>query len=73
MNEFDDRRGDPFFTPGVIAATVVAIILAAALFVWAPWSTRTADNAAAPGVTTGQSTPGAAPPAAQAPAPAPQK
>lgn len=70
----DDRSNGPFFTAGVIAAMLVAVFLAAGLFMWAPWtSSRVADNAA-PGVTTGQSTPRPAPPAAApTPAPAPTK
>jgi hypothetical protein len=52
----NNRRDDPFFTTGVIAAMLVAVFLAAGLFVWQPWtgSRGVADNSA-PGVTTGQS------------------
>ena len=54
-DDIHDRRDDPFFTTGVIAAMLVAVFLAAALFMWAPWTGRHIASTA-PGVTTGQST-----------------
>ncbi len=71
-DDIDNRRDDPFFTTGVIAAMLVAVFLAAGLFIWQPWtgSRGVADNSAA-GVTTGQSA--SVPRAPPAPAPAPTK
>jgi hypothetical protein len=73
-DDIDDRRDGPFFTTGFITAMLVAVFLAAALFMWAPWTgSRVADNFP-PGMTTGQSTSRPAPPATTpAPAPAPTK
>jgi hypothetical protein len=74
-DDIDDRRDDPFFTPGVIAAMVMAVVLAAALFTWAPWTnshSRVAGNSAL-GVTTGQSSTMARPAPATSPAPASNK
>ena len=71
-DDIDDRRDDPFFTPGVVAAMVMAVVLAASLFVWAPWSgSKVAVNSGS-GITTGQSSsmPRGATPVAPAPAPA---
>ena len=69
-NDLDDRRAEPFFTPGVIGAMVVAVMLAIALFMWAPWSgSRVATNSA-PGMTTGQSS---SAPRAPQPLPSPGK
>jgi hypothetical protein len=69
-DDIDDRRDDPFFTPGVVAAMVIALVLAASLFVWAPWSGSKVAINSAPGVTTGQSS---TTPRPAMPAPAPVK
>ena len=73
-DDIEDRRYEPFFTPGVIAAMVMAVVLAASLFVWAPWSGSKVAINSAPGVTTGQSSsaPRAATPTAPKPAPVKQ-
>jgi hypothetical protein len=72
-DDIDDRRDDPFFTPGVIAALVVTVILAAALFAWAPWTTSQVASNSAPGVTTGQNNTPRAAPLPSAPATAPTR
>jgi hypothetical protein len=72
-DDIDDRRDDPFFTAGVVAAMVMAVVLAASLFVWAPWSGSKVAINSAPGVTTGQSSSAPRPATPAAPAPAPVK
>jgi hypothetical protein len=72
-NDINDRRTDPFFTPGLIAALLVAVFLAAALFVWAPWSGIRVADTSAPGATTGQSSTAPRAPPAPAPPPGPTK
>lgn len=69
-NDLDERRDEAFFTPGVIGAIVVAIVLAIGLFMWAPWSGSQVATNSAPGVTTGQSS---SVPRAPQPLPAPGK
>ncbi|MDQ8729494.1 hypothetical protein [Bradyrhizobium sp. LHD-71] len=73
-DDIHNPRDEAFFTPGVIAAMLAAVFLAAALFLWAPWGSLHLAGDGKSGMTTGQSpnTTRMAPPAT-APAPAPDK
>lgn len=64
-DDYDRRDG---VGAGMIAV-VGALAVGALIFMWAPWSTRTADNSA-PGTTVGSTARLSTPPSPTAPAPA---
>jgi hypothetical protein len=67
LNRRDLNRTDTSMG-GTILAALAAMVIIAALFMWAPWSgPKTADNAS-PGTTVGSSTTRPAAPPAPAPA-----